>query len=106
MLYSIGRHLEGADRPALAIYSAVCMTIAMTTDDYDDTLGNYLLTIVLLVGAPILIGRVLRHRARLNRTLVEKTRRLSASASRARSSRPRRSAPGSPASCTTSSPMR
>jgi signal transduction histidine kinase len=31
---------------------------------------------VLLVGAPILVGRVLRHRARLNRTLVEKRRRL------------------------------
>ena len=76
VLYGIGRHLEGRIVPALAIYSAVCMTIATTTDEYDDTLGNYLLTIVLIVGAPILIGRVLRHRARLNRTLVEKARRL------------------------------
>jgi signal transduction histidine kinase len=76
ILYGIGRHLDGRAVPALAVYSAVCMAVAQSTDDYDDTLGNYILTIVFLVGAPILIGRVLRHRARLNRTLVEKTRRL------------------------------
>src|SRR5919109_749644 len=76
ILYSIGRHLEGRIVPALYLYAAVCMAIAQTVDDYDDTLGNYLLTGVLLVGAPILVGRVLRHRARLNRTLVEKRRLL------------------------------
>src|SRR3954470_16175779 len=76
ILYGIGRHLEGRAVPALYAYSVVCMLIAESTDDYNDTLGNFLLTAVLLVGGPILVGRVLRHRARLNRTLVEKTRRL------------------------------
>jgi len=76
VLYSLGRHLEGRIVPALGAYAVVVMWIAMATDDYRDTVGNYLLTAVLIVGAPILIGRVLRHRARLNRTLVEKTRRL------------------------------
>jgi signal transduction histidine kinase len=76
ILYGIGRHLDGKAVPLLYVYSAICMGIAQTTDDYDDTFGNYLLTIVFLVGGPILIGRVLRHRARLNRTLVEKTQRL------------------------------
>ncbi len=76
VLYSLGRHLEGRIVPVLGAYSVVVMWIAMATDDYSDTVGNYLLTAVLIVGAPILIGRVLRHRARLNRTLVEKTRRL------------------------------
>jgi signal transduction histidine kinase len=76
ILYGIGRHVEGRAVPLLYVYAAVCMAIAQGTDDYDDTIGNYLLTLVFLVGAPILVGRVLRHRARLNRTLVEKTRRL------------------------------
>jgi MYXO-CTERM domain-containing protein len=76
VLYSLGRHLEGRIVPVLGAYSVVVMWVAMATDDYSDTVGNYLLTAVLIVGAPILIGRVLRHRARLNRTLVEKTRRL------------------------------
>jgi signal transduction histidine kinase len=76
ILYGIGRHVEGRAVPLLYVYAAVCMGIAQSTDDYDDTIGNYVLTLVFLVGAPILVGRVLRHRARLNRTLVEKTRRL------------------------------
>jgi len=76
VLYSLGRHLEGRIVAVLGAYSVAVMWIAMATDGYSDTVGNYLLTAVLIVGAPILIGRVLRHRARLNRTLVEKTRRL------------------------------
>jgi signal transduction histidine kinase len=76
ILYGIGRHVEGRAVPLLYVYAAVCMGIAQSTDDFDDTIGNYLLTLVFLVGAPILVGRVLRHRARLNRTLVEKRRRL------------------------------
>ena len=76
ILYGIGRHLEGRIVPVLYLYSAGCMLIAMTVDDYDDTLGNYLLTAVFLVGAPIVVGRVLRHRAGLHRALVEKTQRL------------------------------
>jgi signal transduction histidine kinase len=76
VLYGIGRHLDGRAVPALYVYSVACMAIAESTDTYDDTVGNFLLTAVLLVGGPILVGRVLRHRARLNRALVEKTRRL------------------------------
>ncbi len=76
VLYGIGRHLEGRIVPVLAAYSVACMAIATLNDDFDDTVGNFLLSSVLIVIAPILIGRVLRHGARLNRTLVEKTRRL------------------------------
>jgi signal transduction histidine kinase len=76
IIYGIGRHLEGRIVPILAAYSVVIMVIAESSDGYDDSAGNFFLTIVFLVGAPILIGRVLRHRARLNRTLAEKTRRL------------------------------
>jgi signal transduction histidine kinase len=76
IIYGIGRHLEGRIVPILAAYSVAIMLIAEATDNHDDTFGNFVLTTVFIVGAPILIGRVLRHRARLNRTLVEKTRRL------------------------------
>jgi signal transduction histidine kinase len=76
IIYGIGRHLEGKIVPILAAYCVVVMTIAESTDHHDDGAGNFFLTVFFIVGAPILIGRVLRHRARLNRTLVEKTRRL------------------------------
>jgi signal transduction histidine kinase len=76
VLYSVGRHLEGRIVAVLGAYGVAIMFISTAFDDYDDTVGNYILTGVLIVGAPILIGRVLRHRARLNRTLVEKTERL------------------------------
>ena len=76
ILYGIGRHVDGKAVPALYLYTAGCLLVSQSIDTYDDNIGNYLLTVVFLVGAPILVGRVLRHRARLNRTLVEKTRRL------------------------------
>jgi signal transduction histidine kinase len=76
VLYGIGRHVEGRAVPLLAAYSLVCMLAAQTVNSSEDSLGDFLITAVLIVGAPIVIGRVLRHRARLNRTLVEKARRL------------------------------
>jgi signal transduction histidine kinase len=76
VLYGIGRHLDGRIVPVLAAYSLAGMWIAQLINRYDDTVGDFLITAVLIVGAPIVIGRVLRHRARLNRTLVEKARRL------------------------------
>jgi signal transduction histidine kinase len=76
VLYGIGRHLDGRIVPVLGVYSLVCMLIAQKINGADDTLADFIITAVLIVGAPIMIGRVLRHRARLNRALVEKTRRL------------------------------
>jgi signal transduction histidine kinase len=76
VLYGIGRHVDGPAVPLLAAYSLAWMWVSQLVNDYADTVGDFLITAVLIVGAPIVIGRVLRHRARLNRTLVEKTRRL------------------------------
>jgi signal transduction histidine kinase len=76
MLYTIGRHLEGPLVPALALYSLGMLLWATTTDAYEDTPTDYLLTAFLLIGAPVVIGRVIRHRTRLNRTLREKRDRL------------------------------
>ena len=76
ILYGIGRHLDGRIVPALGIYSVIALSIAQSDDNYDNTLSDYVLTALLLVGAPILIGRVLRHRARLHRALRDKKERL------------------------------
>jgi len=76
MLYTIGRHLEGRAVPVLGTYAAAMLLAANATDDYSDTLIDYLMTALLLVAAPIVIGRIIRHRARLNRTLQAKKERL------------------------------
>ncbi|HET8756199.1 MAG TPA: histidine kinase [Solirubrobacteraceae bacterium] len=76
VLYGIGRHAEGWKVPALTAYSIVMIWISNAIDSYHDTVADYVLVAVLLVGAPVLIGRVLRHRAGLNRALLAKRERL------------------------------
>jgi signal transduction histidine kinase len=76
VLYGIGRHLDGKIVPILGAYAIAVMWITSTWDNYDDSLGDFILIGSLIVAAPIVIGRVLRHRARLHRTLREKTERL------------------------------
>jgi signal transduction histidine kinase len=76
MLYTIGRHLEGPAVPLLGVYAIVMLNAANASDDYSDTPFDYVTTSVLLVAAPIIIGRIVRHRTRLHRTLRDKTQRL------------------------------
>jgi signal transduction histidine kinase len=76
MLYTIGRHLEGRTMLLVGAYSGALLIAANATDDYSDTLVDYLSTAVLLVAAPIIVGRVIRHRSRLHRTLRAKKERL------------------------------
>jgi signal transduction histidine kinase len=76
VLYGVGRHLEGRIVYALAAYGTVWMSISTAIDSSDDSAGNYLLAVVALVGGPILLGRVIRNRAHLNRALREKAQRL------------------------------
>jgi len=76
MLYTIGRHLEGRTMVALAVYALAWMLGANATDDYNDGLFDYLVTAALLVGGPIIIGRIVRHRSRLHLTLRAKKERL------------------------------
>ena len=52
------------------------MIVATAVDEFADDAGNYVLSIVALIGGPILLGRVLRNRERLNRALREKADRL------------------------------
>jgi signal transduction histidine kinase len=76
LIYGIGRHLEGRLVWMLAVYGSVLMAIFTALEGTDDTIGNYLLSIGALVLAPILVGRVIRSRAQLNRALREKAQRL------------------------------
>jgi signal transduction histidine kinase len=76
MLYTIGRHLEGPAVLVLGVYAAVCLVVATAIDDYADTPTDYLITVALLGAAPIIVGRVLRHRTRLHHTLRAKKERL------------------------------
>jgi signal transduction histidine kinase len=76
MLYTIGRHLEGLAVPLMGTYAGVLLIWANATDDYADTPTDFLVTAGLLVVAPIVVGRIVRHRARLHRTLQAKTERL------------------------------
>jgi signal transduction histidine kinase len=76
LIYGIGRHLEGRLVWALGAYTSGVMSLFTALEGTDDTVGNYLLTIGGLVVCPILIGRVIRSRAQLNRALREKAQRL------------------------------
>jgi signal transduction histidine kinase len=76
VMYGVGRHLDGWIVVALSLYGAAGMVVSTALDGFDDEPGNYLLSVVALIGGPILLGRVLRGRERLNRALHEKAERL------------------------------
>jgi signal transduction histidine kinase len=76
LIYGAGRYLEGRTVWVVTAVGCVLMTVFTATEGTDDTVGNYVLGIGVLVVAPILIGRVIRSRARLNRALREKAERL------------------------------
>ncbi len=76
VLYGVGRHLEGRAVWLLSAYGIAAMWGSMTLDTFDDSLGNYIVSAGALIFGPVLLGRVLRHRAGLNRALREKAERL------------------------------
>jgi signal transduction histidine kinase len=76
LLYSMGRNIEGRTLYPVLAYAVVCALTAQAVDYYDDAPSSYLFTAGAVVFGPALIGRVIRNRAALNRTLHEKARRL------------------------------
>jgi signal transduction histidine kinase len=76
VLYGVGRNLAGRAVPLLTAYASVWMVISTAIDSAEDSVGNFVLSVIALVGGPVLLGRVLRNRADLNRALREKARRL------------------------------
>jgi signal transduction histidine kinase len=76
LVYGIGRHLEGRTLWAVTVAAAAIMALYTSIEETENTVGNYLLGVGALVVAPVLIGRVIRSRADLNRALREKAERL------------------------------
>jgi signal transduction histidine kinase len=76
LLYSMGRNIETPRLYPVLAYAVVCAVTAQAVDYYDDAPSSYLFTVGAVVFGPALIGRVIRNRAALNRTLHEKARRL------------------------------
>ena len=72
LLYSYGRNLEGRTLSAVVAYALVCALISQATDAYDDEATSYVVSVGAIVLGPTLLGRVLRNRSRLNRTLRDK----------------------------------
>jgi signal transduction histidine kinase len=76
LLYSMGRNIDGRALYYVLAWSVVCALIAQSIDSYDDEASSYVFTVGAVVFGPALIGRVLRNRSALNRTLHDKARRL------------------------------
>src|SRR4051794_3072135 len=75
-LYSAGRYGEGRRLILAGVIVAALQTVGTAVDPYDDSVLDYVLGAIVLGGGPILLGRVIRNRSRLNRALREKTARL------------------------------
>lgn len=76
LLYSMGRNIEGRRLYYVLAWAAVCAVVAQSVDTYNDDAASFVFTVGAIVFGPALLGRVLRNRAALNRTLHDKARRL------------------------------
>jgi signal transduction histidine kinase len=76
MVYSAGRHLDDRKVIVAGLFVTTAQLVAQGIDSYNDSLANVASSIAFVSIAPILIGRFMRHRARLHDTLVEKAQRL------------------------------
>ena len=76
VLFGVGWYLEGRTVWLLTAYAIGCQWIVQSIDTYHDTAVDYVMTAAALAFGPVLLGRVLRNRGRLNRALREKAERL------------------------------
>jgi signal transduction histidine kinase len=72
LLYTYGRYIDGRALYPVLAYASVCALISQAIDSYDDDATSYVITAGAVVFGPALLGRVLRNRAALNKTLREK----------------------------------
>jgi signal transduction histidine kinase len=74
--YSLGANAEGRELAAgIALATALCV-IGVTFDEDADLPADFVFVAIVLLGGPLLLGRIIRHRSRLNRALREKAREL------------------------------
>ena len=75
-IYSAGRYDEGRRVAAAGIAAVALNSVATALDGYSDTAVDFVLGGAVIGFGPLLVGRVIRHRAELNRALREKAERL------------------------------
>jgi len=77
LLFSFGLH-EPSGRRLLAGFALVFAgnAVALTVDDYPSNVVDVFFGGTVIAGGPILLGRVIANRSRLNATLLEKAERL------------------------------
>jgi signal transduction histidine kinase len=76
--YSLGANADGRALVAGVVLAVLPSVIGVHTDSDSDIPGDYVFIGVVVVGGPLLLGRIIRHRSRLNRALREKARLLEA----------------------------
>ena len=76
LIYGIGRHVDGRPLVLLTGYAIAIFIVSSSIDDFDESPLNYVLSALAIVFGPVLIGRVLRNRARMHEALRQKTAQL------------------------------
>ena len=74
--YAVGAYAADRRIPLAVAIAFVLASTSTVVDGYDDSAFDYVFTGLVIIGGPMLVGRVIRNRSRLNRTLREKTERL------------------------------
>jgi signal transduction histidine kinase len=74
--YSAGANTSGRSLAAAAVIVAGSITLSSAIDPYVERASDWLFGAVILGGGPLLVGRLINSRARLNRALRDKTARL------------------------------
>ena len=82
LAYSLGAHTERWRLVAGVVFATALATLGSVLDDYDETLTDYFVGTTLLVIAPLLLGRLVRTRARINEALRAKAAALEAEGER------------------------
>ena len=76
LVYGIGRHLDGRPLVLMTGYSIAIFVVSSSIDNFDEAPINYVLSALAIIFGPVLIGRVLRNRARMHEALRQKTAQL------------------------------
>jgi signal transduction histidine kinase len=71
-VYSAGVRADGRHLPFAAALAFALTSLGTVVDDYPNTVTDYLLGGTIIAFGPLLLGRVIRNRGQLNRTLRER----------------------------------
>jgi signal transduction histidine kinase len=77
-VYSVGANLDGGRLWAGVALTAVPATVAVAVAPNAGDTSAFIFASLILLAAPLLMGRVMRHRSRLNRALSRRARELEA----------------------------